>query len=324
MFDNDRDAVKVSVIIPTYNRSKYVRKAVDGVIGQTYKNIEILVIDDGSTDDTKEVLAPLVGKGVIKYIYQKNRGPSAARNTGLSHATGDCIAFCDADDYYNADMLKALLDVLYMSDDIGMVFCDYNTFSDTGVLDVNRNAARYEDMQPVTFQRLFSTINFIMPSTVLAKRIVFEKCGVFDESLKGPEDYDLWLRILKHYEIAGTQKALVNIRVHEGNISKHVDRMVTDEAAVIEKYRHSVPSVQFKKRLSKVFMLNADRCVCQKHYAKGLVMMLKGMSVYPFMFNDILIIAIRLIIGESGSDRLRKQIGSLKWLKKIYFYIYRN
>ncbi|MBF0521197.1 MAG: hypothetical protein HQK92_15915, partial [Nitrospirae bacterium] len=226
--------------------------------------------------------------------------------------------------YWNSDMLQSLIKILYLSEDIGMVFCDYNTFTDTGVLDVSRNAARFDDLKPVSFQRLFSTINFIMPSAVLARREVFEKCGLFDKSLKGPEDYDLWLRILKHYKIVGTHKALANIRIHEGNISKHVDRMVTDEAAVIEKHRHSVPASQFRKRLSKVFMLNADRCICQKDYLKGLIMMLKGMSIYPFMFNDILIIAVRLVIGESGSDRLRKQIGSLKWLKKIYFYIYRN
>ncbi|MBF0521007.1 MAG: glycosyltransferase family 2 protein, partial [Nitrospirae bacterium] len=115
MFDNGGDTVKVTVIIPTFNRSKYVCKAIDSILSQTHKNIETLVIDDGSTDDTKAVLAPLVEKGVIKYVYQKNNGPSAARNAGLALATGDCVAFCDADDYWNSDMLQSLIKILYLS-----------------------------------------------------------------------------------------------------------------------------------------------------------------------------------------------------------------
>ena len=96
----------VSVVIPTYNCGKYICDAVKSVLSQTYKNIEIIIVDDGSTDNTKEALRSYVYNKQIRYIYQKNKGPAASRNLGVEKAEGDFIAFLDADDLWNEKKLK--------------------------------------------------------------------------------------------------------------------------------------------------------------------------------------------------------------------------
>jgi glycosyltransferase involved in cell wall biosynthesis len=109
----------VSVIIPTYNFASFLPKAIDSCLNQTYQNLEIIVVDDGSTDHTREVVQGFKDK--IIYIYQDNQGVSAARNTGLELATGDFITFLDADDYLTEDSIQVRLDVLLKYDDIGYV-----------------------------------------------------------------------------------------------------------------------------------------------------------------------------------------------------------
>ena len=115
---NNREPL-VSVIIPTYNSSQYIKEAIDSVLAQTYKNFEIIVIDDGSTDNTKEVLAPYLS--VIKYIYKNNGGPASARNRGIKEANGEFVAFLDADDVWKPDRLARGVDILDQRPEVGLI-----------------------------------------------------------------------------------------------------------------------------------------------------------------------------------------------------------
>lgn len=128
----------VSVIVPTYNHASYLPKAIHSCINQTYKNLEIIVIDDGSTDNTKEIIQEFRDK--IIYISQDNRGVSAARNVGLEIATGDFITFLDADDYLTEDSIEVRLEVLLQHDDIGFVMGEtYSKYVSNNTLSYKRN-----------------------------------------------------------------------------------------------------------------------------------------------------------------------------------------
>jgi len=116
---------RVSVIIPTYNCAQFITEAIESALMQTYTDIEIVVVDDGSTDNTKEILKPYIEKNFLTYIYQENQGPGAARNTGIKAATGEYIAFLDADDTLTEDSVEKRINLIEGSSDIGLVFSDY-------------------------------------------------------------------------------------------------------------------------------------------------------------------------------------------------------
>jgi len=115
----------VSVIIPSYNCARYVEEAIESVLNQTYNYLEIIVVDDGSTDNTREVLKEYIGNGQIKYVYQENQGPGAARNTGIKCAKGDYIAFLDSDDTLTENSIEKRMNLIIRSPEVGLVFSDY-------------------------------------------------------------------------------------------------------------------------------------------------------------------------------------------------------
>ncbi|MBE9529344.1 MAG: glycosyltransferase family 2 protein [Proteobacteria bacterium] len=152
----------VSVIIPTYNRSSYVIEAIESVLAQTYKNIEIVIIDDGSTDDTRERLKPYLNqyKDRIKYIYTENGGPARARNIGMKAATGEYIAFLDSDDLYYPFKTELQVGVLENNPDVALVCSDLSAVNDTKILDEfhlkNYHKEAYADIDS-TYDNIYSS-----------------------------------------------------------------------------------------------------------------------------------------------------------------------
>ncbi len=194
---------KVSIIVPTYNAAGYIKAAVDSALSQTYKDCEVIVVDDGSTDKTKKVLEPHAASGKIKYVYQSNKGLAGARNTGIRAAKGDYIAFLDADDIFLPGKIAEQADFLKSHPDFGVCYCDLLHFTDPP-------AKRVEAMRAGTEPRKFYHHRysypsgdilkpllwrqFINPLAVVARRELFQEYGYFDETLRRSEDWDLWLR----------------------------------------------------------------------------------------------------------------------------------
>lgn len=205
----------VSVVIPTYNRARLVCEAVETVLAQTYRNFEIIVVDDGSTDETEEALGRYEGR--IKYFYQENRGLSAARNTGIRNSTGCYIALLDSDDLWRQDKLALQVDYLNKHDDCGLVYTDMELLiAREGVLiEVPTTPLVLPTgyIYPQVFLR-----NEIFPSTVLVRKECLEDVGLFDESLRHFEDYELWLRIARRYKIGNIDKKLTVYRRHVDNL----------------------------------------------------------------------------------------------------------
>lgn len=201
----------ISAIIPTLNRSSYVREAVISVINQSYPVLEIIVVDDGSTEDIKQALSDI--DGPIKIVrHAENRGHAAARNTGIKKAQGDYIAFLDSDDLWLEKKLEVQIPRFEDSDDIGLVGGGYEYIKSTGEVAAKPKLPpefpRYEDLAIGLFAFSGSS------PLAVCKKEVFEKVGLFDEGLLILEDWDMWIRISEHFKVVNPQDRLVQVRMH--------------------------------------------------------------------------------------------------------------
>jgi glycosyltransferase involved in cell wall biosynthesis len=227
------DKPLISVIIPSYNSACFVPQAVQSALAQTYGRVEVIVVDDGSTDDTKERLAPLDSR--IRYIFQKNGGPSKARNRGIKEAQGDLIAFLDADDLWLPEKLAKQWAVLQTNSEAALVHTDvyqlYAHSSESAYVYLGR-----ERFSGWCYTEFFWG-NRIQTSTVMITRRCIEQIGSFDESIQGAstEDLDLWLRIARHYPLTYVNEPLVFYRHHLSNGSLNQRVMTENEYYVLAK-----------------------------------------------------------------------------------------
>lgn len=214
----------VSVIIPTYNRAKYHRQCIESALSQDYPNFEVIVVDNGSTDDTLEILAFFGNK--IKCLKEEKRGISAARNKGLRAAQGEFIAFLDSDDFYLPGKLSLSAKQLWEDRSVAMVYTDYILVDSKNrpIRTVKKNHPQPEKLI-WTFLEGFS----IVPSTTLLRKKCLEKAGYFDETLKYATDTGLWFRMLKAgYRFGYIPKPLTAYRWHTENHSHTTDNIDLD------------------------------------------------------------------------------------------------
>ena len=220
------EEVSVSVVIPVYNGAAFLAEAVASVRNQTVRPNEVIVVDDGSTDGTPDVVAAL-GEG-IRCFRRENRGPAAARNRGVAAATGDWIAFLDADDRWPEGKLAAQLDYLREHRDVVLVSGDMGEVDDDGRVLVPSVLARHGQLErfralngrhmPAAVRELLAA-NFIPTGTVLVRRDVLVEVGGFNAYLRYGEDLELWCRIAARYPIACLPQVLMWRRRHGANLS---------------------------------------------------------------------------------------------------------
>jgi glycosyltransferase involved in cell wall biosynthesis len=186
---------QVSVIIPTYNRGRVIKEAIDSVLAQDYTEFELIVVDDGSTDHTSDVLDSY--RNVIKVLSQKNKGVSAARNRGIAEASGKFIAFLDSDDLWLPQKLSTQVEFFNKTPDA--LICQTEEVWIRNGLRVNPKK-RHKKPSGMIF-KLSLELCLVSPSAVMIKRSLFDRVGEFDETLPACEDYDLWLRISSRFPI---------------------------------------------------------------------------------------------------------------------------
>jgi glycosyltransferase involved in cell wall biosynthesis len=202
----------ISVVIPTYNRASFLKEAIDSVLSQTFRDFELIVVDDGSTDETPELLLSYGNK--IKVIKKANKGPSAARNRGIKAAKGEWIAFLDSDDVWKPDKLEK--QVQFIKDNPDIKICQTE---EIWIRNGKRvNPRKKHEMHSGWIYEQCLPLCIVSPSSVMIHRDVFEKVGFFDETMPACEDYDLWLRIAPYYPICLVREKLI---VKQGG---HVDQ----------------------------------------------------------------------------------------------------
>ena len=205
---------EVSVVIPTFNSAQLVPEAIESVLRQTYKDFELIVVDDGSSDDTGVVLSEFGNR--IHYFRQPNQGVGAARNRGLALAQGKYIAFLDADDLWSPTKLAEQIP-LFEDATVGLVYSDWAVISDRG----QPSGSRLKDLHPrsgYVFDALVQC-GFILTSGTVVRRSCLDNVGNFDQTLSHAEDYDLWLRICYRWKAQFVNKVLVTKRERDGGLS---------------------------------------------------------------------------------------------------------
>lgn len=216
----------VSVIIPAYNAEGFIVDTVHSALGQTFQDLEVIVVDDGSKDGTLAALEQFGNR--IRVHQQANGGVAKARNTGVSLATGDWIAFLDADDLWLPEKLERQLAIPA----VPMSYTDRINIGARGDL-----PERQGDLKPMHGGDLFVPLlregNFITNTSVMMRRALFEQLGGFYTGLNGTEDWDLWIRVAERHPIGFVNEPLVKYRFHGGSISRNYARMSRERTQVI-------------------------------------------------------------------------------------------
>ncbi len=209
----------VSVIIPTYNRAGLVVQAIDSVLAQTCQEFEIIVVDDGSTDNTREVVAAYGDK--VRYVYQDNAGVYAARNHGIRLSKGSFIAFLDSDDVWEKDKLACQLNLLIKYPEYAAVHTASSTVDKDGRIIESVVNPQRQSHDGKVFDEFFEfNMAVILLSTVMICRECFDKIGLFDEHSPVATDHFFFLRLAFYYQIAFIDEPLVRYRLTDGSLSR--------------------------------------------------------------------------------------------------------
>ena len=253
----------ISVVITCYNYGKYIVNCIKSVLDQTYKNYEIVVVDDGSTDNTADAMKGFSSLPNLKYIWQSNSGQAHAKNVGIMNSSGDFIAFLDADDRWCPEKL-ALQMKCFDGPDVGVVYCRAK------YLDENDHEFAYEMadyyLQPrrgkVTNWLLFD--NFAQFSSTVVRKECLDRFGTFDESLKMGIDWDLWLRISTAYKFDYVDDQLFYYRMgHSGQMSKNLEERQRCSDRILERFIDAYPDSVSHSIVRKV---NAYTCCNRGEY----------------------------------------------------------
>jgi len=245
----------VSVVIPSYNCAKYITQAVQSVLDQSYGNTEIIVVDDGSTDATRDMLQPFM-KDIV-YVFQENKGLPGARNRGIKESSGEYIAFLDADDRWRNNKLDYQIRVLESFPSVHLVFSDFSVFDEEGYKEESFYRKGFPFFQEFgfTLQDIFLDMsklrsdqhsdgiriyhghiakylfcgNFILPSSVLIRKSAVDRIGGFDESYRVAEETDFFLRFCTYHDAAFVDSPLVDYMIKRaGNLtgSSNTERLI--------------------------------------------------------------------------------------------------
>lgn len=215
----------VSVIIPNYNYARFLPQAVDSVLQQTYSRVEVIVVDDGSRDDSESVSAAYGDR--IRWFRQENRGVSAARNRGASAAGGEYLAFLDADDYWLPTKLERQLELYRRDTELGLTHCGVEEFDNQGRL----SARRLEGMEGWVARELLLFERAVIlggGSGLMMPRALFEEVGGFDERLSTSADWELFYRLASRRRVGFVAEPLVRYRIHGANMHGNLAAMERD------------------------------------------------------------------------------------------------
>jgi glycosyltransferase involved in cell wall biosynthesis len=283
-------SARITAIIPTFNSERYICDTVESVLVQTYPVHEVIVVDDGSADDTEKVLARYAGR--IRYIRQKNAGPPVARNTGLAHATGDWIALLDSDDLWVRTKLERQMEYLEAHPACGLVYTDMKTFDDTGIIEESVKVSRNLILPSGRiFPQMFAETLF-QTSAVLIRKSCLDTVGGFDDALRMGDDYELFLRLARHFELGYVDEPLVLYRQHptQGTRTwgKQLQQGVPWEFLVLKKIVGLYPQIfeelgrpKVCQRLSKPYVALAYACFAEGDHKNARHLMREALRQWP-------------------------------------------
>lgn len=316
----------VSVIMPVYGGERFVAEAIASVLAQSYPSLELVVVNDGSPDDSAREIARFLPHPKIRYIEQKNGGVANARNAGIAVARGSMLALLDQDDLWLPDKLQRQVAYLHANPEVGMVH------SRVGCIDAAGAARSCEgaiQVYPFTGQcagRLFAG-NAIAPLTVLMRRSCVEEVGVFDQQFAPADDWHLWLRIARRYSLGFLDTITAKYRFHDANVSQDqlvMHRAVLRVMAAISQQFPDVPESMNPADLaaarSRMLKLTAEALVTRGQHREA-----RGYWRQAFTNDgDVEALLAMLSVPAGLRKRLDKALGSVPRLdKKLRWYSYK-
>lgn len=279
----------VDIIIPAYNAARYLPAAIESVIAQTFEDWRIVLVDDGSTDNTADVVAPFVDRlgPKLKYIKQSNRGLPAARNVAIANSSAEFLALLDADDVWLPCRLSESLKCFEGRPQVGLTYGFNDRIDPEGkIVDTFDRRQKHGEgrIAPYIYMR---KVDLNCP-TVTFRRKCVDEVGPFDESLRATEDRDLWLRIALRYEVALVPKVIAHYRMSPNSMSADSGRMLEAQVQFIEKY-YGAPGCGIMARqiaLSQVYKQHATALGTRERPWAGLASSLRAMALYPLDIDN--------------------------------------
>lgn len=298
----------VTAVIPTYNYARFVARAVESVLGQTYPAIECVVVDDGSRDETPQVLEQFGSR--IRVIRQPNRGLSAARNTGIAAASGPYVAFLDSDDCWYPEKIERQMALIRSAAELGCVGCGFAHVSPDGSVE-EFPGRRNNRSQPETL-RLIALRKFWVGgsgSGALVRREVLQRVGPFDERLSAAEDWDMWMRLSVTTRIDNVEAVSVAINKHGTGVFRNVRRMEDNQQAVYEKAIRAWPEalpVGLRRRVRALILADAAReSIGIGRPDDALVYYRRSLAVWPFSYRQARATTRLMLRGMAARVSLR-------------------
>ncbi|MFH1230501.1 MAG: glycosyltransferase family A protein, partial [Planctomycetota bacterium] len=267
----------ISIIIPAYNRGHLLKRTIESVLTQTFHDFELIIVDDGSTDDTKEVVGNLQKRDSrIKYIWQKNSGaPARPKNTGIKNSKGEFIAFLDDDDEWLSQKLEKQIQLFRNSQKRNLGFIGCNAFIVNGKNNKTQEyiTPRYKNI----FRKLLESDFIWSSSSIIIKRKVFDDIGLFDERLKMADDWDMWIRIARKYDFDFVPEPLLKYFWHEENFTKTLGglKRVQEHEYILGKHENlykkypKTYSVGLRK-VGTLYLLNGDSKTARAYFIKAI------------------------------------------------------
>jgi len=273
-----RDNPTVSIIIPTYNRMELIGRSIKSVLNQTYRDFELIIVDDGSTDNTGEIVAGFNDERIRYVRHKENKGEAAARNTGVKAARCDYIAYQDSDDEWFPEKLAKQIELLEgTSPKLGVIY--------TGFWKTENRTRTYIPFSWVSrkngdIHKELLKGNFIGSPVVLIKKECFSEVGLFDERLRNLVDWEMWLRISKRYHFRCVDEPLAVAHYHSDNVSNNPDSLIDALELVLEKNHHEFEAE--KKLLAKHWINIGNLLVTKGGVKKGRHYIINALRLYPF------------------------------------------
>jgi len=229
----------VSVVVATYNMGHYLPQAVQSVLGQSYQNVDVQIVDDGSTDETPTILRQWDAHPRVRVHRQMNGGQARAKNQGVVLSHGDFVAFLDADDVWLPGKLSRQMPLFSGRPEIGVVYSDYERMDDEG-RPLPKGPTR---MHRGRISGALLIENFVSFPSAVVRRECLERHGTFDEALGMGIDYDLWLRLSAHYQFDFIAEPTVRYRIWAGQMSKNYRQRYQSAIRIMQNFLDSNPGV---------------------------------------------------------------------------------
>ena len=279
----------VSVVIPAYNHATFLKTTIESVLSQTWQDLEVIVVDDGSPDETPDVAAQF--GSAIRYIRQENQGMAATRNNGIRHASGDVISFLDDDDLWLPGYLSTVVPYFDADPSLAAIHTGHQLTGDREGYDYPGVGTRTMSAHDL-YDSLIEN-GFFPPSGVSVRKSCLGLVGLFDENLQGFVDWELWLRICRDYKFIGIPDVLVKYRLHAGGLSANVKHMTEDRLKAV--YKHFGPPegevsawpTDKRRAYAFAYRMAAFEYGMQGESDEAWRYMQQAMSIWPEMLNRL-------------------------------------